>query len=410
LINVILRACLNRHADPASRVAAGFDDITVVAGLTSPRARRAPRPLQTPAVRVDSRLCESGMQKTILSIPIDKIKLGAKLFVAFSLIGFFVLFQRSSIGDSIRHLREFDLRYLAFALGLVALDWLIAGWRILLFARKIHPPITLGACWRSCLVHVFLAGVTPSQTGGAAAQVYVLYAEGMSVLGATVVCFVGGFITTVIVLLAGAVLLMFQPGLLSPELRTLSLISFAVYVLILLAILLTLTHPGEFKSLAHWLLTRIPRLGKALDKRHIMERVFSTVDRYHDLMMGFLRTGKTIFAVGLVLTAFIYVNKFFIGWVVLRGLGVHADVGQVLMLQIIPLLVFYFSPTPGSSGLAEVSTVAAMSSVIPSSYQAVYVILWRFFTLVINMIIGAGVVMSYLSGKRGQRSRDAATG
>lgn len=347
------------------------------------------------------------MPSSILSIPVQRIKTGAKLFIAFSLVGFFVLFQRSSIGDSIRHLREFDLRYLVLGLGLVALDWLISGTRILIFARKLYRPITFGACWRSCLVHVFLAGVTPSQTGGAAAQVYVLYAEGMSALGATVVCFVGGFITTVIILLVGAALLIVTPDVLSPELRTLSMISFGVYVLILVAILLTLTHPGQFKHVARWILTRIPRLRRALERRHVVERVFSTVDRYHELMTEFLKRGKLIFMAGLALTALIYLNKFFIGWVVLRGLGIEADLVQVLLLQIIPLLVFYFSPTPGSSGLAEVTTMAVMSPVIPASYQAIYVILWRFFTLVINMIIGAGVVMSYLSG-RGKRARAAA--
>ena len=343
------------------------------------------------------------MRKTILSIPVARIRLGVQLFIAFSLIAYFILFQRSSIGDSIHHLRNFDLRYFALALGLVVVDWGIGGLRILLFARQVHSRITFGACWRSCLVHVFLAGVTPSQTGGAAAQVYVLYAEGMSVLDSTVTLFVGGFITTVIVLLAGATILLMQPDLIAPELRTLAVISFAVYIVILLGILLTLTNPGRFKNVTRWILTRIPRLRDRLAKRHLVERTYATIDRYHDLMTGFFLRGKLVFTIGLLLTTVMYVNKFMIGWVVVRGLGLEADVGQVLYLQIIPLLVFYFSPTPGSSGLAEVSTMAAMAPVVPPSYQAVYVLLWRFFTLIINMIIGAGVVMSYLSGRRGRR-------
>jgi glycosyltransferase 2 family protein len=342
------------------------------------------------------------MRQTILSIPVKRIRLGAQLFIACSLIGYFFLFRRSSIGESIQHLRNFDLRYFALALGLVALDWLIAGTRILIFARKVHDPISFGASWRSCMVHVFLAGVTPSQTGGAAAQVYVLYAEGMRVIDSTVVLFVGGFITTVIVLLSGATMLMLHPQMIAPELRTLSIISFWIYVAILAAIVLTLVRPDGFKRVMRWVLVRIPRVRNT----NAVERMSSTVDRYHDLMTGFFLRGKLIFTLGLLLTALIYVNKFLIGWVVVRGLGLHADVGQVLYLQIIPLLVFYFSPTPGSSGLAEVSTMAAMAPVLPKSYQAVYVIVWRFFTLIINMIIGAGVVMSYLSGKRGRRSAE----
>jgi len=342
------------------------------------------------------------MRQTILSIPVKRIKLGAQLFIAFSLIAYFILFQRSSIGDSIQHLRNFDLRYFGLALGLVVIDWLISGFRIWIFARRVHPPITLGASWRSCLVHVFLAGVTPSQTGGAAAQVYVLYLEGMRAIDATVVCFVGGFITTVLVLLGGATMLMIHPEMIAPELRTLAKFSFGVYVVILIAILLTMTHPQGFKAVARWFLNLFPPLRRT----QAVARASSTIDRYHDLMTGFFLRGKTVFAAGLFLTALIYVNKFLIGWVVVRGLGLEAGVGQMLFLQIIPLLVFYFSPTPGSSGLAEVSTMAAMAPVVPPSYQAVYVLLWRFFTLIINMIIGAGVVMSYISGKRGRRPVD----
>ncbi|HKW15010.1 MAG TPA: lysylphosphatidylglycerol synthase transmembrane domain-containing protein [Candidatus Krumholzibacteria bacterium] len=345
------------------------------------------------------------MRDTILSIPVKRIKLGAQLFIAFSLVAYFFLFQRSSITDSIHHLRNFDLRWFALGIGLVLVDWVLAGTRIMLFAKRVYKPITFGASWRSCMVHVFLAGVTPSQTGGAAAQVYVLYLEGMKALDATVCCFVGGFITTVIVLLSGATFLIFRTDLLAPELRTLARISFGVYIAILAAIILTLTHPGGFKRVLRWLLTRIP---KVRDTRAVA-RVSHTIDNYHDLMTGFFLRGKTIFFAGLVLTALIYVNKFLIGWVVLRGLGLEASVWQALYLQIIPLLIFYFSPTPGSSGLAEVSTMAALAPVLPKSYQAIYVLVWRFFTLLINMIVGAGVVMSYLSGKRGKRLTETTT-
>lgn len=337
------------------------------------------------------------------SIPVDKIRLGIQLFLACSLIGFLVVIRRSSLGDTWMHLREFDPRFLVLAFGLATMDILLSGTRIFIFARKVYPPVTFGASVRSCLVHVFLAGVTPSQTGGAAAQIYVLYTEGMTVLDSTVVCFLGGFVCTVFILMLGASLLMFRMDLLPPELRTLAMISFAAYVLILVLVLLTLTHPGHFKRVVRRLLTIVPRIRRSLEQRHFVERMFETVDRYHDLMTGFLLRGKRVFMAGLGLTGLIYVNKFLIGWVVLRGLGVDAELGQVMFLQIIPLLVFYFSPTPGSAGLAEVTTMAVMNPVIPRSYQAIYVVMWRFFTMVINMILGAAVVVSYLSGKRGRK-------
>jgi uncharacterized protein (TIRG00374 family) len=334
-----------------------------------------------------------------------KIRIGLQLFLACSIVGFFVVFQRASIGETVRHLGEFDPRYLALAMGLVVLDWVVSGARIYIFARKVYRPITFGACVRSCFANVFLGGATPSQTGGAAAQIYVLYAEGMTVVDATVVCFLGGFLGTTIILLACAIIFSFMvhPEFVPVGLRTISGLSFTLFALILVAVLLSLLSPNRFKRAVHGLMRRLPRFGKRLEHSHAVEKLFATVDRYHDLMTGFLVRGKLIFLVGLVLTAVIYLNKFFIAWVVLKGLGVHADLWSVLYMQVVLLLIFYFSPSPGASGFAEVATMAVMGSVIPKGFEATFILLWRFFTLVLNMMIGAGVLIGYLSGGRGRR-------
>lgn len=345
------------------------------------------------------------MRQTAPTISTRKIRTGVQLFLGFSIVGFFIVFQRSSIGETLRHLGEFDPRYLAVALGLVLLDWCVSATRIWIFARKVYRPITFGACMRSCLANVFLGGVTPSQTGGAAAQIYVLFAEGMTVVDATVVCLLGGFLGTTIILLACAIIFSFmvQPEFVPMGLRTVSGVSFAFFALILITVLLSLLRPEGFKRVAHGLLRRVPHFGRRLEHSHTVEKLFATVDRYHDLMTGFLVRGKLIFAGGLVLTAIIYVNKFMIAWVVLKGLGVHADPWSVLYMQVVLLLIFYFSPSPGASGFAEVTTMAVMGSVIPKGFEATFILLWRFFTLVLTMLVGAGVMVGYLSGRRGRR-------
>jgi uncharacterized protein (TIRG00374 family) len=258
---------------------------------------------------------------------------------------------------------------------------------------------------RSCFANVFLGGATPSQSGGAAAQIYVLYAEGMSVLDATVACFLGGFLGTVIILLLCAISfsLFARPDFLGSHLRVISGASLALLALILVAVLFSLLSPGGFKRVVHLLLRSVPWARRKLESRHAVERLFETVDRYHELMTRFMVRGKTLFACGLVLSAIIYLNKFMIAWVVLRGLGGTADIAHVLYMQLVLLLIFYFSPSPGASGFAEVTTIAVMGSVIPKGSEAAFVLLWRFFTLVLNMMIGAGVLVSYLSGKRGRR-------
>ncbi|HXV15019.1 MAG TPA: lysylphosphatidylglycerol synthase transmembrane domain-containing protein [Candidatus Krumholzibacteria bacterium] len=351
------------------------------------------------------------MPPTPPPIHVGRIKTGLKLFLAFSVIGFIIVFSRSSVGDTIRSLTHLDPRWLAAAVGLVVFDWLVSALRIYIFANRIHPAITYGACMRSCLANVFLGGATPSQSGGAAAQIYVLWAEGMTVLDATVACFLGGFLGTVIVLLGCAVSfsIFAQPDFLGSNLRVISGASLGLFALILVIVLFSLVFPGAFKRAVHGLLRSLPWARRKLESRHAVERLFDTVDRYHELMRRFMVRGKTLFAFGLVLSAIIYFNKFVIAFVILRGLGGTVDLVHVLYMQVVLLLIFYFSPSPGASGFAEVTTIAVMGSVIPKGSEAAFVLLWRFFTLVLNMMIGAGVLVSYLSGKRGRRrSRDDA--
>jgi uncharacterized protein (TIRG00374 family) len=345
------------------------------------------------------------MQPGVPTISPRKIRTGLQLFLVFSVVGFFIVFQRASLSETWHQLGNFDLRFLGLTLALVVFDWFASATRIYIFARKVYRPITFGACMRSCLANVFLGGATPSQTGGAAAQIYVLYAEGMAVVDATVVCFLGGFLGTTIVLLACAIIFSFivHPDFVPVGLRMVSGVSFSLFAAILVTVLLSLLSPGGMKRVTFGLLRRIPRIGPRLQRSGALERVFDTLDRYHHLMTAFLVRGKMIFAGGILLTTLIYINKFMIAWVVLKGLGVHADLWSVLYMQVVLLLIFYFSPSPGASGFAEVTTMAVMGSVIPKGFEATFIILWRFFTLVLNMMIGAGVMIGYITGRRGRR-------
>jgi len=345
------------------------------------------------------------MQPTVPVISVAKIKTGLRLFLAFSVVGFIIIFSRTSMGDTWRALLAVKPAWLAFAVGLMVFDWFVSALRIYIFARRIHPAISYFACMRCCFANVFMGGSTPSQSGGGPAQIYVLYAEGMTVLDATVACFLGGFLGTVIILLVCAIgfNLVTPPDFIGSNMRVVSGVSFVLFALVLVITLVSLLRPEIFKRGVLAFLKSIPWARRKLDQRHIVESVFETVDRYHDLMVGFMVRGKQLFAFGLVITAVIYFNKFLIAYVLLRGLGGDAPLMHVLYMQLVLLLIFYFSPSPGASGFAEITTIAVMGSVLPKGTEGAFVLLWRFFTLVMNMIIGAGVLVGYLSGKRGRR-------
>ena len=80
----------------------------------------------------------------------------------------------------------------------------------------------------------------------------------------------------------------------------------------------------------------------------------------------------------------------------LRGLGLNAPFIETIFIQMILLLIFYFSPTPGASGVAELSSARLMGTIIPKSSQAIFTMLWRTFTLYISVVVGGIIMLKYL--------------
>jgi uncharacterized protein (TIRG00374 family) len=59
-----------------------------------------------------------------------------------------------------------------------------------------------------------------------------------------------------------------------------------------------------------------------------------------------------------------------------------------MYIQLFIILLSYFSPTPGASGIAEVSSLVLMAALVASPVAAIYTFLWRMCTLYVNTTIG----------------------
>jgi len=332
----------------------------------------------------------------------EKIRRGFRIFVVLTILGLVYVLYRSSFADSIDHLRRFKWPWLLLALSMAVFDWVAAGLRIWIFAARLQPGIRLISCIRAALANIFLGGVTPSQTGGGPGQIYVLYKEGMPVFDAMIVSFLGAFLGTAIVLpLCGLIFtLFFDPVSVDFRLQYLVKGAIVTFGFILLVAVLGLVNPRLLQNGLRRLIGLIPPLYRKLEHSGKMQVMTDLVDRYHHMMRFFLRRAKLVFLAGFVLTGMIYFNKFMIAWVVLRGLGIAADFWEVIYSQMVLILIFYFAPSPGAAGVAEVSTAEVMKGIITPGYEGAFVLLWRLFTLFISLAIGALVTIKVIYANR----------
>jgi uncharacterized protein (TIRG00374 family) len=345
----------------------------------------------------------NGSENTPVSPPsVTKLRQGVRLFFALTVVGLVFVLYRSSFSGSIDSLYGFRWQFLLLALSLVLFDWFLAGLRIYVFAAKMQSGISFIGCVRAGLANIFMGGITPSQTGGGPGQIFVLYKEGMPVFDAMIVSFLSAFLGTVLFLPLCALLflLFFEPVSVDFRLHYLLSGSFVIFLFFIALAVAGLVRPGFVKRGVRFVAGLIPALNRWLDRKGYLEAADKIVDRYNTMIKFFLAKGKSAFVIGFILSGAIYINKFTIAWVVLQGMGISAPYLEVIYTQLILIMIFYFAPSPGAAGLAEISAAQIMKGIVPAEFIGAYVLLWRLFTLLIGLGAGALVMVRYFYRER----------
>jgi uncharacterized protein (TIRG00374 family) len=140
-----------------------------------------------------------------------------------------------------------------------------------------------------------------------------------------------------------------------------------------------------------------------------MEKLLVGVDRAHDCMVAFgSPKGLVTLLLAIIISAPSHANKLLAGYVTMRVLGIPADFTDILLLQTLISFLLYFAPTPGASGLAELTSAAVMSLYVPRALTPSYTLIWRFINSYATVIVGALIFWYWL--RRGLIGREEAVG
>ena len=183
--------------------------------------------------------------------------------------------------------------------------------------------------------------------------------------------------------------------------------SLTIFGLLGLLMLTAMIFPGVMKRLIQRLAARIARRSPSAAVR--MEKLLGGVDRAHDCMVAFgSPKGLLTLLLAIVISAPSHANKLLAGYVTMRVLGIPADFTDILLLQTLISFLLYFAPTPGGSGLAELTSAAVMSLYVPRELTPSYTLIWRFINSYATVIVGALIFWYWL--RRGLVGREEAVG
>jgi len=187
--------------------------------------------------------------------------------------------------------------------------------------------------------------------------------------------------------------------LLGISLYDLFLASLGIFVLGFVALIATVVWPRGLHILLHGLIRFVGRRSTRVAAR--LEQLEAGVDQAHDALSKFNTPGGWLALFwATVISGPSHANKLMAGYVALRAIGIEAHFVDVLLLQtLITFLLYFFAPTPGGSGIAELLSAAVMSIYVPRPLTALYTILWRL--IISYYTIGFGSVVFSAWVRRG---------
>jgi hypothetical protein len=295
------------------------------------------------------------------------------------------------------------------------MDWFGGGLRLWICTRHVFPAVRLRDMVLAGGFGAWGAYLTPFQSGSAPMSMWVMKRAGVPVPVALSSIFVT-FIATVgffaiagpLAVWLGAGKSLAQHGLvLGITLYDLFKTSLTIFGILGILMLTAVIFPGVVKRWIQRLTVRLSRRSPRTAER--MEKLSGGVDRAHDCMVAFgSPKGLLTLLLAIIVSAPSHANKLLAGYVTLRVLGIPADFTDILLLQTLISFLLYFAPTPGASGLAELTSAAVMSLYVPREITPSYTLIWRFINSYATVIVGALIFWYWL--RKGLIGREESVG
>lgn len=326
---------------------------------------------------------------------------GVLFFTLFTVIGLVLSFIWSSGTQDIKSGAEdlkqvfLEMRY-EFLIGAcvcMILDWLCAGLRFHVFVRVVTPTIKFRNSFRAILATICVSAITPFQTGGVG-HLYIYARSGVPLSGA-ITAGIAAFLSTLVVLIfsAGGILVL-NPSSIPEGTVWISLFSFLIFGLVFATFLLLLFKPEIVFRIFYWITDQVGKRFKPiapfLERAQLKaEQITSEHKTFAKIL---IRDHKWTCVLSLFLTCGFLMARIIGGYYVIKAFKAHASLWDLVIVEMLYNFVVLFMPTPGASGVAEITKNGLMQNLIPKKFITPFVLLTRFFAVYCGVIAGGIVI------------------
>lgn len=339
------------------------------------------------------------------------LRRGLEIFFLGSLIGFgAVLYYSKDFDAFLAAIPRIQWLWVLAGFGLASMDWLGGGVRLWVLARHIHPDPSFKGLVLAGGMGAWAAYLTPLQSGNAPMTIYTMKRYGIPVPIALTLVLMSFVATVAFFGIAGPIAIFFGAGrslgqhgvVFGISLYDLFLASLGIFVLLFGALIVLVIWPRALHLVLRKVIGFVGRRSTRVAGR--LAQLEQGIDQARDAMAKFnTPRGWLVLLWATIISGPSHANKLLAGYVALRAIGIEANFVDVLLLQtLITFLLYFFAPTPGGSGIAELLSAAVMSIYVSRPLTALYTLLWRlvtsYFTIIAGSIIFSAWVRRGLKG------------
>lgn len=304
--------------------------------------------------------------------------------------------KNGDIGDAWRALRSAETNWLLAACGSFAVFVVFEAVGIHVFFRQQKVNINFFSTLLISLIGMFYSNVTPAATGGQPMQVFAFKKRGVPTGVSSSGLAVKFFCFQTALLGLGGLMWALHPAIAAECIargRVIVATGFILNGFTVAAVLLLAIN----KNIVRAIITLLIRAGKALrlvkDVGKAASRADAALNDFHASVD--IVTHHPMQFLGLLLISCVQVlGLMSISYCVYRAMGQSAvSYGDILTLQFLLYIAASFTPLPGASGAQEGGFYLFFQQVFPEDKILGALLLWRFFTYYLTLLLGMGCVI-----------------
>jgi glycosyltransferase 2 family protein len=320
--------------------------------------------------------------------------------IIISVIGLMFFIMGNDFSSISRLLKNIQLSYVFLIVVLTILYHILVGISLTRLARVTNPQYTYLKGIHNAFIAAFFHGITPGSSGGQVAQAIIFNKQGVNSGSAASILWLEFVIHQAALIIVGFVFLFTKFGVLqqlNTTMQTLVIMGFFANLFVLVFLFLIVQSP----RFNRWFLFRglyflkQLRIIKSVEKNQ--KRILDFVDQFDQAQTMFVNNLDEVAKV-----TFVYILKislfYFIPYLAIRSFGVTFI--TVTFIDIMALSAFLgmlkvFAPLPGGAGGTEVLFIILFSIFTNQIVATSTMILWRFVSFYMIMLIGFISYMTY---------------